>query len=59
VGPTAQGHAVVLAVAHKQFRALGPDDFKSLMSNPSVLVDVKSIMNRGAFAGGGIEIWRL
>ena len=54
-----KAHAVVLAVAHKQFRALAPADFNSLMSNPSVLMDVKSIMDRAALAGGGIEIWRL
>ena len=54
-----KAHAVVLAVAHKQFRALAPADFKALMSNPSVLMDVKSIVDRAAFAGNGIEVWRL
>ena len=54
-----KAHAVVLAVAHKQFRALAPADFKSLMSNPSVLMDVKSIVDRAAFTGNGIEVWRL
>ena len=54
-----KAHAVVLAVAHKPFRALAPDDFKSLMSNPSVLMDVKSIVDRAVFAGNGIEVWRL
>jgi hypothetical protein len=29
------------------------------MSNPSVLMDVKSIVDRAAFAGNGIEVWRL
>ena len=54
-----KAHAVVLAVAHRQYRALAVDDFKSLMSNPAVLMDVKSIVDRAAFAGNGIEVWRL
>ena len=55
--PKAQ--ALVLAVAHREYRALGVDDFKALLSNPGVLVDVKSIVDREALGGNGIEIWRL
>jgi len=54
-----KAHAVVLAVAHAQFRALQAGDFRNLMSDRSVLIDVKSIADRNAFAGTGIEIWRL
>jgi UDP-N-acetyl-D-galactosamine dehydrogenase len=55
--PPAQ--ALVLAVAHRQYRALGVDDFRALLCNPGVLMDVKSIVDRSALGGNGIEIWRL
>ena len=54
-----KAHAVILAVAHKQYRTLSAADFKALMSNPAVLMDVKSVVDRAALDGNGIEIWRL
>jgi len=54
-----QAQALVLAVAHRQYRALGVDDFRALLCNPGVLMDVKSIVDRSALGGNGIEIWRL
>ena len=55
--PKAQ--AVILAVAHRPYRALGVEEFNALLSNPGVLVDVKSVVDRTAFNGNGIEVWRL
>ena len=54
-----QAQALVLAVAHQEFRGLSVVDFTAKMANPSVLVDVKSILDRARFDGTGIEIWRL
>ena len=52
--------AVVLAVAHEQYRGLGIADIKKLLGkkNP-VLVDVKSIFDPQAIAAAGLRLWRL
>lgn len=55
--PKAQ--AMVLEVAHESYRALNGPDFEALLDENSVLVDVKSIVDRAQFTGTGIEVWRL
>jgi len=40
--------AIVLAVAHRQFVALGPDGIRALGKGSHVLYDVKSLLPRGA-----------
>ena len=51
--------AVVLAVGHKQYKLLDVADFKSIMSEEGILMDVKSALNKKQFADEGVEIWRL
>jgi UDP-N-acetyl-D-galactosamine dehydrogenase len=54
-----QSAAVVVAVAHDFYRSLAPKNFKQLMSNQPLLVDVKGIFDRNHFASSGITLWRL
>ena len=53
--------AVILAVAHKQFKGLGVADFDKLYSgnHQKVLVDVKSMLDKKAFDEAGYVYWRL
>lgn len=51
--------AVILAVAHNHYRQLQPSDLQSIMTDDSVLIDVKSLLDRDAFANSSADIWRL
>jgi UDP-N-acetyl-D-galactosamine dehydrogenase len=55
--PKAQ--AVVLAVPHASYKTLGIDELGAIMSPDSVLIDVKSCMDRESLAASDIELWRL
>lgn len=52
---------LVVAVAHKQFKAMDPDDYKAMFvdgpDDRKVLVDVKSILNKTSFSS--YRYWRL
>lgn len=52
---------LVVAVAHRQFREMGSDDFKAMFAEGpddcKVVVDVKSILDKGEF--DGLRYWRL
>lgn len=52
---------LVVAVAHRQFREMGSDDFKAMFADGpddrKVLVDVKSILDKAEFSG--LRYWRL
>jgi len=50
--------AVVVAVAHKQFREMGVEAYKGLMTG-SVLIDVKGIFTAEEAKRHGIRFWRL
>ncbi len=50
--------AVVVAVAHKQFREMRIEEFKGLMTG-SVLVDVKGVFRPEEAKKTGIRFWRL
>ena len=54
-----QADAVVLAVGHKQYKLLEVADFKKIMTEDGILMDVKSALNKKQFAEEGMEIWRL
>jgi UDP-N-acetyl-D-galactosamine dehydrogenase len=54
-----QAVAVVVAVAHAEFRALTLDDFRRMTNGNPVLIDVKGIYNREALNNGGVRVWRL
>ena len=53
--------AVVLAVAHEQFKSLSMDDIAKLYSgkNPKVLLDLKGLLNRKEYESAGYVYWRL
>ena len=53
--------AVILAVAHDQFKDLTVSNFDSFFTgvNKKVLVDVKSILNKPNFENAGYVYWRL
>ena len=54
-----EADAVILAVAHQAYRALGPEDLATIMAPGAVLMDVKSVLDRERFAQAGIDLWRL
>jgi len=51
--------AVVVAVAHAEFRALTVTNICHLTYGNPVLVDVKGIFDRAAFQAEGVRVWRL
>jgi len=51
--------AIVASVAHSQFLAWSPDDFRRHMGDNPVLIDVKGIYNQQAMKAAGIRVWRL
>lgn len=51
--------AVVLAVAHHQYREMTIADLGRLMTNAPVLVDVKGIFDHAVLVQAGIRTWRL
>ena len=55
--PRAQ--AVVLAVPHESYRNMAAVDFADIMGEDSVLIDVKSCMNREDLASSNVDVWRL
>ena len=53
--------AVILAVAHEEYKSLTQDDFEKLYRTDirKVLVDVKAILDRGEYEAAGYVYWRL
>ena len=52
--------AVILAVAHDEFKALSRSDFDALYKNETkILLDVKGILDRKTFESAGYKYWRL
>lgn len=53
--------ALVLAVAHKEYVGLRPEDLRSLFADPdnAVLLDVKGIYDNAEMTKAGIAYWRL
>lgn len=54
-----QVEALVLAVAHRQYRELKPEELRAKLHNPACLMDVKAILDPEAFERDGITLWRL
>ena len=52
-------HAVITAVAHRQYRELDVTGLKRLMLEPRVLIDVKAIHDRAAATAQGVRYWSL
>ncbi|WP_428604702.1 nucleotide sugar dehydrogenase [Sedimenticola sp.] len=55
--PKAQ--AVILAVAHNHYQTLSVADFSSILQPGAIVMDIKSKLDRSAFAEAGIDLWRL
>ncbi|MDO4153629.1 MAG: nucleotide sugar dehydrogenase [Clostridia bacterium] len=55
--------AVILAVAHEQFKDLSAADFDKMFkagdNSEKVLVDIKGLLDRKAYEGAGYNYWRL
>ncbi len=59
IGQLPKADAVVLAVAHRAYRALGVDDLRRILNPGGVLVDVKACLPRDVFERAGFRVWRL
>lgn len=55
--------AVILAVAHEEFKKLTQNDFdglfKSVSNDKKVLADIKGLLNRKEYEAAGYNYWRL
>ena len=51
--------AVVMAVSHKEFKAMGTPALMEKIAANGVIADVKSVLDEKAFTEAGISIWRL
>jgi UDP-N-acetyl-D-glucosamine/UDP-N-acetyl-D-galactosamine dehydrogenase len=51
--------AIVAAVAHKEFAALGMDDIAKKLIKGGAFIDVKAAFDRKAITGAGYKLWRL
>jgi UDP-N-acetyl-D-galactosamine dehydrogenase len=51
--------AIVAAVAHKQYRALGIEDICRKVVKAGCFVDVKSGFDQDALGAAGLKVWRL
>ena len=52
--------ALILAVPHEEFKALGVDALKAMFSGkPVTLIDIKSFWNKRAMLDAGFALWRL
>ncbi len=51
--------AMVVAVAHKEYRQLSLDSLRGMMNGAPLIVDVKGIYNREHINHAGIRFWRL
>ncbi|MEZ5529312.1 MAG: nucleotide sugar dehydrogenase [Porticoccaceae bacterium] len=50
---------IILAVAHKQYRQLTPEQLTAITCDNPVIMDVKSILDRPQFDNAKVDIWRL
>lgn len=54
--------AIILAVAHEQFKFLNFSDFENMFKhngNKNVLIDIKGLLNRKEYENAGYIYWRL
>lgn len=54
-----KAEAVVIAVAHKQYKQFSTSDYQFLLQPNSVIVDVKGICRPEEFVGTNTRLWRL
>ena len=54
-----QADALVVAVAHREFRGMAPARYAALLRPGSCLIDVKSVLDAPAARAAGYAFWRL
>jgi UDP-N-acetyl-D-galactosamine dehydrogenase len=59
INKLAPATAVVVAVAHEQYRTMGPQALVAMMKNNPVLVDVKGLFDASELLEHGVRTWRL
>lgn len=52
-------NAVIVAVAHDEFKALSTECFKNMFESGNVFIDVKGLYNKNEFENSGFLYWRL
>ena len=51
--------AVILAVPHERYLRLGPADLGAMMARDAILIDIKSVLDRGQLEQAKLKVWRL
>jgi UDP-N-acetyl-D-galactosamine dehydrogenase len=54
-----QADAVIVAVAHEEYRTLTTDDISQKLSSHGVFIDVKAIFDPKLLSDAGFKVWRL
>jgi UDP-N-acetyl-D-glucosamine/UDP-N-acetyl-D-galactosamine dehydrogenase len=55
----APADALIVAVAHREFRRLGLDTIRALVKPGHLVLDVKGILDRSSIETNGFRFWRL
>jgi UDP-N-acetyl-D-glucosamine/UDP-N-acetyl-D-galactosamine dehydrogenase len=58
-GELKQASALIVAVAHRQYRELSVSQLCSLMNGSPLIIDVKGIYNCAVLEDAGVRFWRL
>ncbi|MEX1033997.1 MAG: nucleotide sugar dehydrogenase [Cellvibrionaceae bacterium] len=51
--------ALIIATAHRQYKALPVADYRARLKSPGILFDVKGIVDRAAANAADLALWRL
>jgi UDP-N-acetyl-D-galactosamine dehydrogenase len=51
--------AVILAVAHQEYRRMALADLRALMGTGPVMIDIKGVLDPAAVRAAGMRLWRL
>jgi UDP-N-acetyl-D-galactosamine dehydrogenase len=54
-----ESEAIVVAVAHREYRELPVSRLREMMNGTPLLIDVKGVYDRNAIKFAGIRLWRL
>ena len=51
--------AIVLTVAHDQYKKIDVSSWESMLKTKGLLIDVKSTLSKKSFENSSLTIWRL